>query len=254
MPNPLVNNDVDLRAVISNAGDDTAPASTLVYRLDGGDPVTGEVPEIAAGADYTFTATVELEPTQHVFSLSIDTGDDVWENDETDNSANLTFNSKAPDLAIRTIGWTPVEAAVGDNVTITVNLENRGTDLVDGAAITLRIDGEEMATETTGEIGIGESETLRFPWTLTTLEPVITVMADQGGEIIESDENNNEMTKEAVFTTPEPPPKKPLSVLQNLQAPPDPGFIQENWWMILAGAGAFALIIFVVLFRSFRKE
>ncbi len=253
MPNPLVNDTVDLSANITNIGDDTALPSKLVYQIDDGEPLTGDVPELAAGESFAFTATEDLDPKPHTFSITLDPEDALWETDETNNSANLTFNSKAPDLDIRAISWTPVEAAVGDNVTISVNLENRGNAIVDGVTVRLSIDGEVVATQTADDIGIGESQTLKFSWTLTSLAPVITAMADYGGQITESDETNNSLTREAAFTAPTPTPTRTLT-LPELNEAPQNSFIQSYWWAMMIAAGLIGAGVFFVLLRAFRKE
>ena len=83
------------------------------------------------------------------------------------------------------------------------------TVAADGAAVMLSIDGKAVGTQTAKEIAVGDTATLTFPWKLTTLQPVITAMADYNGTILESDETNNAMTSNATFSAPPAPTKKP---------------------------------------------
>ncbi len=253
MKNPLVSNTVNLTANITNAGNAAAPAAKLVYRIDGGQPVTGNVPALAAGESYTFTTSEDLAPQPHTFSVTVDPDNTIWESDETNNTANLTFNSKAPDLDIRAIGWTPTEAAMGDNITISVNVENRGTAPADGAKVTLSIDGKVVGTQTSGTIGIGESQTLTFPWKLTSDHPVITAMADEDNQIPESNETNNTLSRTADIIAPAPAVTTTPALPPVSQAPSG-NFIQDYWWLIMVVAAAIGGGVFVMLLRAFRKE
>ena len=42
-------------------------------------------------------------------------------------------------------------------------------------------------------------------------------------------------------------------VAPSVSAPPENGFLEENWWMILIVAGVLGFGVFFSLLRSFRK-
>lgn len=252
MDNPLINNDVELTATITNTGTDTAPASQLTYRLDEDEPVYEDIPEIAAGGEYLLVLTVALDPGGHTVIMTADAIDGIYERDETNNTSTVSFNMKAPDLIVRTISWTPLEAAPGDTVTISVNVENRGTARAVNPDISLSIDGIPVQDTHIEEIGIGSIVTLEFEWTVEAGIHEINVFADYGGVIAETDETNNSKARTIAFDDTEP--DTAADVAPSVNAPPEKGFLEENWWMILIVAGLLGFGVFFSLLRSFRKD
>ncbi|MCJ7605513.1 MAG: hypothetical protein MUO19_05700, partial [Dehalococcoidales bacterium] len=251
MDNPLINNDVELTATIINTGTDTAPASQLAYTLDEDERVYADIPEIPAGGEYVFMVTVTLESGAHTVGLTVDAIDDIFETDETNNTGTLSFNTKAPDLIVRTISWTPLEARPGDTVTISVNIENRGTARAVSPELSLSIDGIPVQDIYIEEIDIGSIITHEFTWTVEAGIHEINVFADYGGVITETDETNNSKARSMSFE--EPKQDTAPVVAPSVSAPPENGFLEENWWMILVVAGVLGFGVFFSLLRSFRK-
>jgi hypothetical protein len=82
--------------------------------------------------------------------------------------------------------------------TVNVTVENRGGDVASTFKVKLLADGDEIGTETVPSLAVGENIVRSFTWhPLDTGSYCLEAVADSDGEINESDEENNELKKDA---------------------------------------------------------
>ena len=253
MENPLVQSDVFITVTIANSGTDTAPYSTLEYSIDGAKKVQKEVPEISAGQSAVITIKAILPAGDHELTLRLDADTIITELDETNNATTFEFNTSAADLIIKSISWTPLEAAAGDNVTISASIENRGKSLAAGTVLAFTVDDAVIGEVPLGEISVGETIVGEYIWTIEPGLHQVGALADYGDTIVESDEDNNSSAR--TFSLGGPVEKDDDQVKIPVTGDlPQPGFLSDSWLMIAVIALVFAGAAFFMLFRSFKKS
>ncbi len=110
-------------------------------------------------------------------------------------SVTLTINdSTQPDLVIETITWTPQNPSIGDIVTFTVSIKNRGGTQAGSSYVYYFIDSSQHSYDSVYSITPGASKTETFTWQVREGVHTIVAVADYRGQITESNESNNEKT------------------------------------------------------------
>ena len=97
-----------------------------------------------------------------------------------------------PDLTVTAIG-TPVRSRADVINPISATVENIGSENATSFAVTLEAGGSIVDTATVTSLDAGENTTVEFLWTpAITGNQTLTVIADADGDVVESDETNNE--------------------------------------------------------------
>ncbi len=99
-----------------------------------------------------------------------------------------------PDLTVTDITLFPSNPAIGDTVTITVTIKNKGAAPSLTSYCVCYIDDAILATNSISGLAAGTSTTTAFTWQVKGGSPVIRAIADSAGFISESDETNNTMS------------------------------------------------------------
>jgi len=104
---------------------------------------------------------------------------------------------KKPDLLIQDISWNPSNPTENDDGTFHYTIKNQGNAGTTDFTTALYIDGERYDISARGSFKAGESKDRFFTrtWTATCGNHAIKVIADDLGEIGESEEGNNERTE-----------------------------------------------------------
>ncbi len=104
-----------------------------------------------------------------------------------------TVAALLPDLVIESISHTPLNPAIGQNVTFTVVTRNQG--IAGAAAFNVQLQGAGPAgIAGVSSLAAGASITHTFNLPLSTSPETFTATADPGNQVTESDETNNERT------------------------------------------------------------
>jgi len=252
MEYPLTNDDVTFAITIKNQGSDTAGRSSLTYYIDESTALHKDIESIPAGESVTVSITSILESGTHSIDVAIDPDDEITEVEENNNGKNLSFSTSVPDLAVKSINWTPLTAVPGDTITITATVENRGRDEAASPRLTLHVDGSSAAYVDMAAIEPGGLVTSEFSWSAEAGLHEIAVYADIDGVLPESNETNNVITRSLTIEEPAAPAKRtPTPVTGSLT---DEGFLEGSWWMILLVAGLLGGTAFITALRSFRKK
>ncbi len=252
MEYPLSNNDVTFVITIKNQGSDTSGVSTLKYSVDESIDLHKDITPLPAGESITVNIISVIESGEHTVDVYIDPDDEITEIDETNNDKSLSFSTSVPDLAIKTINWTPIIASPGDTVTVTAAVENRGRNEAAYPRLTLHVDGSPVAYVDIAGIESGEIATGEFSWTAEAGLHEIAVYADFDGLLPESNETNNVISRPLTIEEPVAPAKHNPTPATGTSV--DSGFLEDSWWMILLIAGLLGGTAFITAFRSFRKK
>ena len=256
MEDPLVSDAVAVDMTVKNRGTDVAGEFHLSYTIDGDDPVNVDMAPIPAGGSFTLHISPRLTIGTHIVTVTVDTGEDVIELDETNNEKSIGFSTVAPDLVVKSISW-PTRIAAGEDVTITVNVANQGTDKVVSSRLDLFINGELLGSLDIDVLEVGASLTGEFSWSAVPGELDISAYADMDGLLLESNEGNN--SKSRTISLDEPPAaedeeeEEPVIDLSN-DSSDDKGFMASYWWLLMMGAVVLGGGAFVLAYKSFRKD
>jgi subtilase family serine protease len=254
MEDPLNDAEVTFNIVIMNQGSSAAPASRLKYAIDGGASLYRDISGLGAGESAKVSFNARLEAGPHQVSLTIDADNDVAEFDESNNAETLSFTTKVPDLVVKAVNWEPADAAPGDPVTITVKLENRGRDKATDSRLTLSVDGSQIDYADVAELDVGSMVSLDFTWTALPGQHEISVLADAGGRILESDETNNDRTLTVDIISPEPVEPATSLAGPSTGSKGNKGFMGDFWWIALFVAALLGVSAFVIALKSFNKD
>jgi subtilase family serine protease len=253
MENPLVSDAAEINMTIANQGTDVTGDFRLLYSIDGNPAVNVDMAPIPAGGSFVLSVAPHLEIGPHTVSVTIDTAGEVAELDETNNTKSINFSTVAPDLVIRSISWPP-KAAAGDNVTITVNVVNQGTDKAAKSRVALYVNGELLSYAELDELAVGASVNPEFSWSAVAGPQEISARVDTDGVLTESNEVNNTRSRAISLSEPLPTPTKKAVVDLSTGSSEGRGFIGDFWWLFLLGAMLLGVGAFLLALKSFKKE
>jgi subtilase family serine protease len=253
MENPLVSDTVVINIIVGNGGTDTTGDFHLLYSIDDTPSLNLDMAPLSAGGSFTVSITPLLTLGSHTVRVALDTAEEVIELDENNNGRSVSFSTVAPDLAIKSISW-PAKAAAGDTVTITVNLENQGTDKAGKSRLDLYVNGELVSFAEIGELEVGAAVSQDFSWSAVAGPQEISARADIGGLLTESNEVNNFKSRSISLTEPLPTPTKKPAVDLSDDSSGNKSLIGDFWWMFLAGAMLLGVGAFLLALKSFKKD
>ena len=119
----------------------------------------------------------------------------------------------AADLTVTSITWNPAtDLQEGQDVTFTAQIQNADTDTVTtNFTVNFSMDGNNLGDMTvyTSEVplGAGETATVEFDTTLYAGDNVVTVVADSGNVVTETDETNNSLSADLPVIADNNPPE-----------------------------------------------
>ncbi len=188
---PSIGNTITFTVTVKNQGDSRAEASRLDCFIDEDHLATSAVEPIGAGALAVKTCTWKALAGPHIFRAIIDGDNRIAESIEINNDKSHAFSVIAPDLAVDAITWEPVSPSLGDKVTFTVTIINRGDKKAGVSHIDFSIDGSPRGYRTISGIEAGASVNETYLWTATLGVHNIRAAVDVLSQVTESDETNN---------------------------------------------------------------
>jgi subtilase family serine protease len=191
---PAAGDTVTITASIKNNGPQKAEESHVAYYVDDELLDTVYLNELNPGAtesnSITWTATIG----SHVIRAAADYNDYIFETSETNNQAEVTLITASPDLVVQIISWSPPVPTIGDELTVTLTIQNRGSLRSGSTYVTYYIDGVYQGYHYLDDIESGATVTRVFPWTFQAEQHTFRAIVDEANAIVESDESNNEKT------------------------------------------------------------
>ncbi len=198
---PVAGQEVIITAKIKNNGSQQAPESCLAYYVDGIMIQSVFIKKLPARNTLTNNITWIATPGKHTIRAVADYNDAYLEINESNNAKEIVVTTLSPDLAIKSITWSPEVPAKGDALTITFTITNNGTYKSNGCYVNYYVDGSYIGNHYIEEILPGGTVTRTLPWTLTNDFQTFKIIIDEENSVVESDKSNNE--KVAVIPTPD---------------------------------------------------
>jgi subtilase family serine protease len=250
--NQLNSNEVNFTITVKNIGTGAAGAYKLKYSFDDTSAVIKDMLPLPAGQTAELSFTSILSTGAHTAYITVDSNNAVAELKEDNNASVFNFSTIAPDLVVRTVTWTPLDAKIGDKMTITARVENQGAAKATKPRVALLIDGASAGYVDVPEIDINSVATVDFSWTATAGQHEISVLANSNNTVLESNISNNSKSRTISFEKPTVPVKKSDS-LPAVTAT-DKGFLNSWWWLLLLIAGVLGVAAFVTALRAAKKK
>ena len=252
MSDQMNSNEATFTITIKNIGTGAAGESQVKYSFDSSPADIKKIAAIPAGETASFSFIAILSRGQHTATIIADYNNVIAELDEANNQDIISFSTIAPDLVIRTISYSPLDAKIGDTITFTVTLENRGNAKATNVRLALSIDGSVAYQAVLPEIDLATSVTREFKWTVKEGEHEIIASVDPDQTIIESNEQNNTKSRIVSFAKTNVPVTK--STGTPTTSPTAGGLLDKWWWLLLLIAGLLIAAAFVSTLRALRKR
>jgi subtilase family serine protease len=198
--NPLIDDTVTFTVSIKNQGSGQISHFLVDYYIDDNYQTSASINQINAGATIAKTFTWKAQVGFHTFKAVADPNNKITESDSTIKEKTVVLLTRAPDLVIQGITWSPLSPSTGDPVTFTVTLKNQGGEKASRSHVGYYIDGASRGYHDVPEIDVDATATTTFTWTAQEGSHTIKAVADMQSQIPEFDELNNER----VLTFPAP--------------------------------------------------
>ncbi|MPM40013.1 hypothetical protein SDC9_86651 [bioreactor metagenome] len=189
---------------VKNQGTAASTEATAKYYINGTAPSQSEIfiPAISAGTgtDVTFSLTPDRQGQMEVKVL-VDSGTDVYESNENNNEFKriIDVNTLLPDLIIDSYSLDPQSPKVGDTVTFTVSVKNKGLSDSAESELSYQIVGNNTTysnTVSVPAIVAGNTVKSTFSWVPGEDGNLnVKLVADSKSAVLEDDETNNGFTR-----------------------------------------------------------
>jgi len=198
--NPLAGETVTFSVTTANNGAYRSGASLVRLYIDNKPMGYQDIPEIDPGGRVTRTFDWKVAEGSHAIRAVIDDSDLVIESDEANNETLIAY--PLPDLAIEALTWSPVEPAMGDKVTLTAYVKNKGSLNAGGSQVYFYVNDNVANYQEIPPLEAGARVTRTFEWDVAAGPHILTLFADGANAITEGAESNNQ--EKVTFSTPAP--------------------------------------------------
>ena len=195
---------VTVSATVKNIGPTSAGATTVRLTVPNIGTSMLSLSALGAGASrtvtFTFTALIPLSPQSIKVTAYADPDNKVAESNESNNSRTATISIKALRPDIEVIDSTIADWYAGMDVTISATVRNNTAQPVPSVAIRLTIGGEAY-TESIPIPGSGSNLAVFRVTVPAAGNYTVKITADPNGELDETNESNNILTKDIQVKT-----------------------------------------------------
>ncbi len=195
---PLKSHKASCTITVKNQGKAQASPVVLDTYFDETYKYQNSLPAIPAGSTATATIPWVTHDSSTTVRAIVDEDNYVIESNESNNAMTktVTFAARSPnaDLIIQDITFTPATPSIGDTVTITSTIKNRGPGLAGISHVAYYIDDILTQIVYINQINADTSMTNNAAWTAAAGDHTIKVIADYNNSIYETNEANNEIS------------------------------------------------------------
>ena len=214
---PSIGDEVTFTVSIKNQGNKRSNGSRVAYYIDSSTAGEHYIEPINIGATVNKTFTWTVQARLHSIMVVADIGNSIAESDESNNAQTITI--PAPDLIIDEITWSPANPTENTTVIFTVTTKNQGGSKADLSHLAYYIGDSGQTPVHINQIITGDTSKRTFTWKAQAGTYVLKAVADEGNNVIESDESNN--VRKAILTVPLLPEDTPLlEPAENVTAAP----------------------------------
>jgi PGF-pre-PGF domain-containing protein len=201
----VVGKPLTLTLKVKNQGTSASEEAEAEYYINGTAPGQNviNIPALSAGEekDVTFSLIPDREGEMEVKAI-IDSGTSIYEGDEGEGNNQFIkivhVRTILPDLIIESLSLSPEAPRIGDTVTFTVSIKNKGLGDSVSSELKYYIDGTNTTysnTVSVPAIVAGETAKSTFSWVPEGEENLeVKLVADANSAVPEDDETNNEFT------------------------------------------------------------
>jgi subtilase family serine protease len=190
---------VTVSATVKNIGPTSAAATTVRLTVPNIGTFSTSLSALNAGASrtvtFTFTAPTSLNPQSITVTAYADPDNRVAESNENNNSRTAVISVKALRPDIEVIGSSITDWYAGMDVTVSTTIRNNTAQPVPSVAIRLTIGGVSY-TESIPIPGNGSNLAVFRITVPSAGNYTVKITADPNGELDETDESNNILTKD----------------------------------------------------------
>ncbi|HOW14092.1 CARDB domain-containing protein [Methanosarcina sp.] len=202
----VVGKPLNLTLKVKNKGTYASEEARAEYYINGTAPSQDgiSIPALSAGEekDVTFSLIPEKEGDMEV-KVVIDSGTSIYEGDEGEGNNQFIkivhVRAILPDLIIESLSLSPEAPMIGDTVTFTATIKNKGLGDSETSELKYYIDGANTTysnTVSVPAIVAGETAESTFSWVPEEEGNLkVKLVADSSSAIPEDDETNNELVK-----------------------------------------------------------
>jgi len=191
--NPSPGDAVTFLITVKNIGNVQAGPSAAYYYAGtsrGRDLPMDSIP-VGGTAEVSFIWSAQLKDT--TITVIADYYDAVKEMNEGNNMEKRVFSSvRLADLIIKDISWSPASPTVGETVTFTVKISNKGDGTAAPSVVYYYVDDRPESSDSVGSLEAGGEIQHTFTWKAEEGEHIIKAIADCNEGVIEWDESNND--------------------------------------------------------------
>lgn len=191
---PLMGDIVTFMVTIKNQGDSQAGSSHVAFFVNDTYHTSKVMNPLEPGATVTSTFTWRAEADSYSIKAVADVVNRVTESNEANNEKTYAISVLAPDLIVDSIAWSPESPSIGDTVTFSVAVKNRGNYRAGGSNVDFCIDDYSRGYRFVMGIEPGATVNQTFTWTALPGSHAVKAFADILKQVKESDETNNEKT------------------------------------------------------------
>jgi subtilase family serine protease len=198
---------VTITVIVKNKGNVPSDSCDLALYVDETHVLHQEVPALMSGG--TVPIPFNCIPRTDSISLRavVDEKNFVNETSESNNSKAVKIDipraSPNTDLTIENIGWTPGEPTLGDTVTISANIKNKGPGQAGTTHVDYYVDDVFLESVQTNTIDAGETIVNSVNWQVIPGTHTIKAVADGNNILQETDEKNNVKSAAITITAPD---------------------------------------------------
>lgn len=191
--------DLEVRVLVQNAGRSPANTSVAVYDPAAGlDPIGSALVSVPARSSLVLVVPVMVTvPGPRILQIRVDPEDLIPEENEYDNVVEVGLDdARTNDLELVAAALSAADVVVGEAVTVTVEVRNRGTLDVPSIPVQLAYDsgaGTAELARASVAVPAGESRVVTVEWTPATPEDdaPLVVRVDPFDLLRERREDNN---------------------------------------------------------------
>ena len=163
--NPSENTPITLTVTIKNQGIGKAAPSRMAYYVDDVYQDVAYIGQLDIGATIKKNFTWIADANPHTFRAVADAGNEVIENDETNNDRIIDLPTPTPDLIIQSITWSPANPLILHQMTFTVTVKNQGKSTAGNSYVYFYINNAYKFQRFLQTIEAGATVTWNISWT-----------------------------------------------------------------------------------------
>lgn len=186
--------------VVANNGTGSASNSVASIALDGTVLTSAQVAALSAGGSNSLSGTLStngLSTGTHVLTITADATGLISESSETNNATSLSFTVVAPtaaDLIVNSLSTSAASVTQGGSLSYSYAIKDIGTGSAGLSQAKISLDGVTLSTASVSALLAGSS--FSSSGTINTAglaagSHVLTVTADSGNQVSETNEGNN---------------------------------------------------------------